>query len=316
LTRFTRLLALGIAVAGVSLWWAWSPPTANELVSGDEGYYGVMGRNILVDARYLVSPSLWPEGQAGDKPPVYPALLAISMKLLGPNETGVRAPSFLFALLTALGVAFLLFRAAGPWAGVGGVALLVTLPWFADASRGAAAEIPTTAFGTLALSVAAANPASRTRATVAGALIGLAFLCKLWLVAPFALACLSIYAWRSESRPTLGWVLLGALPVAAAHGVAVMIFARSDVVHWLQIYFGRSLFERTSGAGYVGGWVKHPLYYWAILVHATALVFPLAVAGIEAGLRRWREGVNRSILVWAACVGLLSAFAVKTGIYV
>jgi hypothetical protein len=85
--------------------------------------------------------------------------------------------------------------------------------------------------------------------------------------------------------------------------------------HWLHIYFGRSLAERVGGAGYAGGWVKHPAYYGAILVHAFALVLPLSVAGVEVALRRFREPVPRAVLVWAACVLLLSAFSVKSGVY-
>lgn len=312
--RRPLLLAIVLALAGVSLWWAWSPPGANELVSGDEGYYGNMARNVVASPRYLVSPSLWPAGPPGDKPPLYPAILSLPLRLLGANETAVRGPSFVFAAITAIALALLLARACGPWAGAAVVALLVTLPWYADASRGAAAEIPTTTFGTLALLVLAANPASRARGALAGVLLGLAFLCKLWLVAPFALACVALVGFERRSLPALAWLVAGASLTGSLHGLAVLAFAPADAGHWLQIYFGRSLLER-AGTTYVGGWVKHPAFYWSLLLHASALAFPLAVAGAEAALRRWREPGPRALFAWAAALALLSAFAAKSGIY-
>jgi 4-amino-4-deoxy-L-arabinose transferase-like glycosyltransferase len=315
MSRLPALLAIALVLAVVGLWWFWSPPSANDLVSGDEGYYGVMARNIAASPRFLVNPSLWPQGPPGDKPPLYPALLAVSLRLFGVGENAVRGPSYAFAALSALALAFVLRRPAGAWAAVGVAVLLVTLPWFADASRGAAAEVPTTLFGLLALAVLVPDPSSRRRALAAGSLLGLAFLCKLWLVAPFVLAAIALVGFGTGSRGALALLLAGAAGTGALHGLSVLAFSPGTKEHWLQIYFGRSLLERAAGEVYVGGWVKHPAYYWALLVHATALMFPLACAGVEASVRRFREPVPRAMLVWAACVGLLSAFSVKTGIY-
>lgn len=82
-------IALGI-LAVLALWLAWSPLGANDLVGGDEGYYGTMARNVLASPRYLVSSSLRPLGPPGDKPPLYPALLALSVGVLGPTATALR----------------------------------------------------------------------------------------------------------------------------------------------------------------------------------------------------------------------------------
>jgi len=314
--RRKHLLALlAVTIGSICAWCWWSPPSANDLVSGDEGYYGVMARNVLASPRFLVSPSLWPEGPPGDKPPLYPAMLAVSLRLFGVGEHAVRGPSFGFAAISALALAYLLRKSAGPWSAVAGAALLVTLPWFADASRGAAAEIPTTTFGLLAIACLAGNPSSWKRGLLSGVLLGLAFLCKLWLVAPFALACLSIIGFEARARRTLVPLLVGATGTGALHGLSVLLLAPDARDHWLLMYFGRSLLEKGTGQGNVGGWVKHPAYYWALLIHAIALMFPLACAGAESALRRIREPVPRAILVWAACIGVLSSFAVKTGIY-
>lgn len=41
----------------------------NDLIGGNEGYYGVMARNILEDPSYIINTSLSPLGEPGDKFP-------------------------------------------------------------------------------------------------------------------------------------------------------------------------------------------------------------------------------------------------------
>ena len=54
------------AVLAVSaLWLALSPPAANDLIGGDEGYYGTMARNVLASPAQAVSTSLSPLGLPG-----------------------------------------------------------------------------------------------------------------------------------------------------------------------------------------------------------------------------------------------------------
>jgi len=185
-------IALGVLVA-IGGWLALSPLDANDLVGGDEGYYGTMARNLLASPCHLVSTALRPLGPPGDKPPLYPALLAASIRAFGPTATALRWPSLLFAFVTVLSLAALVRRVTGTAGAAAAAAFLVTLPWFADASRVVAAEIPLTALAVAALSVAAAKPASKRRAALAGALLGAAFLCKLWLVALVGVPVLSLY---------------------------------------------------------------------------------------------------------------------------
>jgi 4-amino-4-deoxy-L-arabinose transferase-like glycosyltransferase len=194
--------------------------------------------------------------------------------------------------------------------------LLATLPWFADASRGAAAEIPLTAFATLALALLAARPGSRVRAAFAGALLGLGFLCKLWLVAPAALAAVVLVASRErDSLETLAWLTGTALAVASLHLWAVAFWAPDDLEHWRYIYLGRSLAERVTGEGYAEYWRKPAGAYWATVTRAFGLVLPWIAIGVEAAWRRRREPVPRALLVWACGLLLLSVFRVKSGGY-
>jgi 4-amino-4-deoxy-L-arabinose transferase-like glycosyltransferase len=313
-------IVLAIVLGALALWVALSPPGANDVVGGDEGYYGVMARNVIAHARYLVSPSQSPLGPPGDKPPLYPAMLALSVRLLGPTAGALRWPSLALAAVVALATAAFVARAAGVWGAIATALLLVSLPWFADSSRVASAEIPLTAFGTLALALLARGSPSPRRAFGAGALLGLAFLCKLWLVALIALPAVAMLVpataaerpgdWRALLALVAGAVLVGALQL-----VAVAIVAPRHLAHWASIYLGFSLASRVAGEGYTSGWIKPPSYYVGVLGHAFVLLLPFVALGAWQALRRFREPVPRAILVWALGFVLLSAFSVKSGVY-
>ena len=298
------------------VWLVLSPPSRNDLAGGDEGYYGTMARNVLASRAQLVSPSLSPLGPPGDKPPLYPLLIAPFVRAWGAVPAAARAPSAPCAALIAGGAGALVGMAAGPWTAAFATALLATLPWFADASRGAAAELPLTAFATLALLVLAVEPRSRARAALAGVGLGLAFLCKLWLVAPAALAALALVARRDRGALGVATVLGGtALGVGALHLVAVALLAPGAFSHWEYIYLGRSLVERVRGEGYADYWRQPPGMYWALATRAIGLVLPFVVVGAENAWRRRAEPVPRALLAWSAGLLLLSLFRVKAGGY-
>ncbi len=307
-----RLAAAVTVLGALALWIALSPPAANDVAGGDEGYYGVMARNALADPRYLVSPAQTPLGPPGDKPPLYPAMLALSVRALGPGAAALRLPSLLLAALVALGAAALAARAAGPWAALATAGFLVTLPWFADSSRVANAEIPLTALGVAALVVLARQRLTARRAFAAGALLGLAFLCKLWLVALIALP--AAFMALPDRRAFLALVA-GAVLVSALQLAAVAVLAPRDLAHWWSIYADFSLASRMGGEGYAPGWIQPPGYYVGILAHAFVLLLPLVLVGAWQAARRWREPVPRALLVWALGLVPLSLFQVKSGVY-
>src|SRR5262245_5118771 len=275
-----------------------------------------MARNVMTSREQLLSPSLTPLGPPGDKPPLYPLLIAPFVRAWGPVPPAVRALSAPCAAVIAGGAGALLGLAAGPWTATLAAALLATLPWFADASRSAAAELPLTAFATMALLVLAVEPRSRARAPVAGAALGLAFLCKLWLVAPAALAALALIPWH-DRRAVGGAVTLTAtaLAVAALHLVAVALFAPKAFAHWAYVYLGRSLFDRVSGEGYADYWRRPPGTYWALATRALGLVLPFVAIGAENAWRRRSEPVPRALLAWSLGLVLMSLFRVKAGGY-
>ena len=314
-------IVVAIALAAVALWAALSPPGANDVVGGDEGYYGTMARNILADARYLASPAQTPLGPPGDKPPVYPALLAIAVRLLGPTEAALRWPSLLCSGVVIVAIAWLVASAAGAAGAIAAALFLATLPWFADSARVANAEIPLAAFGMVALALLARGRPGPRRALAAGALVGLAFLCKLWLAALVALPAAALIVPAAPGEPrgaawrALALLVAGAVAVAALQLVAVAAFAPGDLAHWLDVYLRFSLASRVGGAGFARDWIKPPSYYPLILLRAFVLLLPLVAIGAWAAARRIMEPAPRAILVASLGFVPLSCFGVKSGGY-
>ena len=305
-----------LILVAVTAWVRLSPLAANDLVGGDEGYYGTMARNVLASARYAVSPSLTPLGPPGDKPPLVPLLLAASIHWFGPGEAALRWISIAAAAVIAFACGRLAGRAAGPVAEVACAGLLVTLPWFADASRVVAAEIPLTALGALALVVVCSENVSRRGASAAGVLLGLAFLCKLWLavlVAAPAAGALSMS--RGGRSRLLPWLVGCAIATASLHLVAVALRQPASLPHWWAIYVGRSLVERVQGEGYAPYWRQPPVFYWNLLAHAFVLALPLVAVGLDWAVRRLRDPAPRALVLWLLGAAVLSLFRVKSGGY-
>jgi 4-amino-4-deoxy-L-arabinose transferase-like glycosyltransferase len=315
--RWISAATLVTVLAVIAGWLAWSPLDGNDLVGGDEGYYGTMARNVLAAPRYLVSPSLSPLGPPGDKPPLYPALLALSVWAFGPTAGALRWLTVLSAACIALCLSRLVRRATGPWAAAAAAVSLVCLPAFASGARAVAAEFPLTALGGAALLCGSGDASSKWRAFAAGALLGAAFLCKLWLAALLGLPVLSLY-WplRRDRAAALAVLVATAAAVASLQLAAVALFDPPSLGHWWAIYVGRSLAERAGGIGYAAYWLSPPGFYAAVLAHALVLLLPLVALGVVAALRRFREPVPRALLLWAAGTVVLSLFAVKAYGYV
>jgi 4-amino-4-deoxy-L-arabinose transferase-like glycosyltransferase len=301
-----------IALAALALWIALSPPQRNDVVGGDEGYYGTMARNVLASPRFLASPALTPLGPPGDKPPLYPALLAAFVRIMGPTAAALRWPSLLSALIVMLCVGALAGRAAGAAGATTATLFLASLPWFADSSRVANAELPLTAFGALALVVLAGGRATPRRAAAAGALLGLAFLCKLWLV---VLIAIPAAAWVWPDRGALIALATGAVLVGALQLIGVAIVAPRDLAHWWSVYMSFSLASRVGGEGFAADWIRPPTFYLATLARAFVLLLPLVAVGAWEAARRRREPIMRALLAWSLGFVLLSLFRVKSGVY-
>lgn len=101
--------------------------TSHPVQQWDEARTGLNGLNILRNHEWLVLrdadqlPDLW-----NCKPPLWPWLLALSFKLVGPTELGLRLPAALAALATVLVVYSTGRRWLGGWEG-GLLAALILL---------------------------------------------------------------------------------------------------------------------------------------------------------------------------------------------
>jgi hypothetical protein len=312
-------VAAAVLVLGVAaLWLAWSPLDANDVLAGDEGYYGTLARNLIADRAQWLSPSLTPLGPPGDKPPLYPGLLAVSIALAGPTGTALRWPSIALAAWIAWAVGLLARRAAagsgdGPgWAAPAVAAMLMTLPWYGDASRTAMSDIPMTAAGVAAWVAATGGGSPVRRALVAGVLLGLAFQLKLWLAGVFVLPVL-LASWGAGSmRPPIV-LLASAAVVGLLHLAAVAALEPAHLGHWLDVYGHRMLLERVTDTGSV--YARSPTYYVSLLAHALVLVLPLAGLGLDRLRARWRDPAALAVIAGCAACLALSAFAVKSAVY-
>lgn len=308
-----RYLAEAIVCVAVLAWTLLAAPWANDLVGGDEGYYVTMARNLLADPRQWAMVSLSPLGAAGDKPPLVPALLAGIGVLSGFSAGALRLVPLASTALAMLAAVRLARRAGGEPAAIIAALLLATLPWLADSARVIAAEPTLAAAGLWAL-VLIADPALRTgRALVAGVLLGVAFLCKFWLVVLLAIpaaAALIGRPWRLWVAAGLGLALVG-----SSHLLVVLIATPDDLQHWWNVLFGFSLGSRASGGGFADYWLQPPTYYLDILARAMLLWLPFLAFGCVAAWRRRGEPLSRTLLAGGVSLALLSAFRVKSGVY-
>jgi 4-amino-4-deoxy-L-arabinose transferase-like glycosyltransferase len=312
MSRLPRLAPEVVLVASVAAWALLSPLAANDLVGGDEGYYATMARNLLADPRQWASVSLAPLGPPGDKPPLVPALLAVAVLAGGFGEAALRSVPLVAALLALLAAVALARRAAGRPAAWAAAGVAATLPWLADGARVVAAEQVLTACGMWAVVLATRERLTPRAAAGAGALLGLAFLAKLWLA---ALPGLAVALALADRPRRLAAAAAGFMAVAPLHLLLVALVAPGQWAHWQSVVFGFSLGERAAGGGFAAYWLKGPAFYALTLAQALLLVLPLVAVGLHAAWTRREEPVARAVLAVLPGLALLSSFAVKSGGY-
>jgi 4-amino-4-deoxy-L-arabinose transferase-like glycosyltransferase len=169
-------------------WASWSPY--------DEGVY-------LVSARALDAGQVIFQQVFSSQPPLFLALLALSLKIAGGSAGAGHLYAMGCGLMALAGVAWIGWEIGGRWSAVLGAGLLALSPGFVIAARAIEAEAPMLGFGSLAVasSVRYARLGERRWMIVAAFLLSAATLSKLLAVgdaAPIALALL--LAPRPEPR--------------------------------------------------------------------------------------------------------------------
>ena len=308
-----RRLADAIVVGAVLLWALLASPWTIDLVGGDEGYYATMARNLLAEPVQWARVSLAPLGGPGDKPPLVPAMLALVTALFGFSEGVLRIVPLASVAAAMLAAVRLGRRVAGERGGLLTAGLLATLPWLADGARVVAAEPTLAALGLWALVLLTGETLSTRRAAAAGALLGLAFLCKFWLVALLALPAAAALTGRPGRIALV--TLLSAMATASMHLLLVLALTPGELAHWMNVMLGSSLASRAAGSGFAEYWLQPPTFYLRLLAQALLFWLPLLAVGLVSAWRQRRQPAARALLAALGSLALLSAFRVKAGGY-
>lgn len=327
------LIALAACLGMLATTLFWRP-----FFTGDEGFYGVTARNMLLSPSYILQPSYLPAGDfATDRagfahPPINSYLYALGFSLARGSFVG---PDLLNVLCFAglLCFAYRLLALADRNAAGFAVLLLAASPAIVGSYSLWEAEPLMTMFGIAALYVCIVGlRASRAALLFTGGLcLGAAFAVKLWLFGPLALAVatellLNIRRPNVSGRATARafvLVALGALVVPAFHLGAIAWLQPQDLRFWLHdIYFGLFTQSGISGSKLAGGatpsqWVHPVWYYGAALYRDHFFLVPLFLCGGISLLRDTRFRPLLPALV-AGASGLipLSLMRVKEPLYI
>ena len=288
----TVLLALWIARLG-----------AAPLFDVDEGAFAEASRELTVGHDW--GSTTLNGVDRFDKPILIYWFQAISLKMFGLNEFAVRLPSALAAFLWCLAIGHFAWRRFGPTVAIAAAGILATslLPMLIG--RAATADSLLNLLLTIAtldlwrhLENGRAWPRRR-----AFAWIGLGLLAKgpVALLIPAAAAGLWLLTNRDRSRlqrlvsDPVAWALLVGIAApwyvyaVARHGMA---FVKGFLLH--------HNLERFTGSleGHAGS-----LFYYLEVLPAAMMPWTPLLVPIVLGLRtRWKEPVNRFMLLWVAFV--------------
>ena len=297
----------------------------NDLVGGDEGYYGVMARNILNDPRHIVNTSLSPLGPPGDKPFLYPLVLAGSLLVGGIGEIPMRLVTLLVAASSGIFLMLIGSELGDRRAGIIAGLMFLFTPLLANTGRTVSAEpllVLLSIAGVWLMFVSLRTGRSRT-GFAAGALFGLAFLTKLWLVAlPMAGIAGGLLFFRLSSKkrqmtPVIIYALTGFLLFGSLQLLLCLIFSPDTFRHWLGIYTGFSLADRVAGAGFADYWHRPWNYYLLLIGRAFGQWLPLVPLGVMTVLRKRRESPAAAVTIaWLIPLILMSMISVKSGNYI
>ncbi len=295
-------------------------------VGSDEGRFGVSAVNILTDVRQLAIVSEDPLGEAGTKPYFYPLAIAGSMTALGKSEFSLRLVNVVVLALAGLALYGAICGALGSKGlGIFTLAFFLLNPWTITYAHNAMPEPMVVFSGCLALlAVERWHRTFRMRWPVlCGLALGIGYLSKLWLIAPFAAACAGVFVGivfrRRNARAWTGSVLAGLIfgCVAASHLLLALWLTPALFSHWRNIYFVFSLKSRVAGAGYDPAmWFRPWWFYAGAAFKASCFALPLLFIGIREILIARPKVVGYIALALLSPVLIFSAVAVKQTSYV
>jgi 4-amino-4-deoxy-L-arabinose transferase-like glycosyltransferase len=268
-----------------------------DIRGGEEGRHAVMARNVAQLAPQLLNPSSEPAGPPGATPFLYPALAALFLRLPVPAEAALRLPSVLAILAAALALGALASTRTA-LAGLAAMGIFLLSPLASVAGRMATPDALAVMLSVLgfAAAVRSARAASRAGLGVAGALLGLSFLCRPWACLPAlggALAAIAAgeYGRREKPLRLLLYPLALFLLFAGSHWILVSLLSPATWGHWLGALLAP-----------LGGQVPRIAWPGAAQPHlwpALAPVLPLATLGLLAYIREPGEPLRLGTLAWS-----------------
>jgi 4-amino-4-deoxy-L-arabinose transferase-like glycosyltransferase len=292
----------------------------------DEGRFGTSAVNILTDWRQLAIVAQEPLGRYGDKPFMYPLTIAASICLFGKNDFAVRVTNVVI-LAAAAFVVFALVSLLFPGRSLPFLTFGAFLlnPWTISYARTAMPEPELVLWGCVSLYAAARfYRGGRTGwAILCGLSLGLAFLCKIWLVYPFALGCSVFFvsklvaSWNRKTLATSGLALAVFVLVAGSHLLLVWRLAPQTLAHWTGIYYLFSFKSRMAGAGYDPQmWYLPWWVYFGTIFRASFFAMPLVLAGAYDLVKDGNSRINAVLLSLLSPCLLFSFLRVKQPSYV
>jgi 4-amino-4-deoxy-L-arabinose transferase-like glycosyltransferase len=322
--RSTKQLVAMLVVVGVYLLLALYRLGWADL-GPDEARFGVAAVNLMTDFRQLAILSEDPLGSPGSEPFVYAVCVAASFRALGKNEFTLRVVS----VAALLGAGLLISAAvaafvADQWLSVLTLVFFLLNPWTISYARTAMPEPTLVFWGSLAVFTAVRFSKTRSPgwAFACGMALGLAFLTKVWLVLPFAVAALIIFSGMfifGPSHRTLVAALVAFcafIVTSSSHLLLVLWLAPVDLQYWLHHYFGYALASRAAGQGYDPAMWFHPWwFYLAGLFKATFFGLPVVYLAIYTLIRRGERDLVAVLAAMLSLLLILSLFRVKQTSY-
>lgn len=309
-----------------------------QLETGNESVNSIMAVNILHHFDLLIRPSYIPLGYPDwvhqdlshlNTTPLNPLLLA-----LGYYVWGLQGEAFIvfFTLLITLVFTWLVASQWSKCAAWLTLLLMVLSPTFKEGFSFLDYEPTLTAFGMAALYffIQGIRKASFLRCACAGVLLGLGFLIKLWLIAPyvFAMACFALYHFFNNFRKAAPLILTTAffcIIASTLHLLFIIFYSPGDLPGWInEIYFGVFLKSNIAGAKWQGlaeypNW-SHPFwYYFAVIYRDYFYLIPLFLFGFWSFCKKaFREQQDLLVLFLGAFSVLvpLSLPAIKEPAYI
>lgn len=336
------LATIAFAVAAVSVLLLFLGKTiwAGNL-SGDEASHIIMAQNIAHDFDYFARPSIMPLGDLDAKrnivtfAPGDPLLRAAAFKLIG----DVFLASALVNALAWAASLFFIYRIArllGPDSASWTLMLAACSPGLFWMFSWQEAEPTMTSFGLGATWLLTSGHWNRkaVRTVIGGVLLGFAVVIKLYLVLPFVAVvgvCI-VGRWFDDLPPCrfdvkfLGLALLGFIPAACSHLLAVWILAPEELAFWIrQVYLAPLLGTATPLAQKLEGYeriagLNHPFwYYLAILYRDHFVLVPVLLAAVLDPRRQWQAWRRPEAIALAAgvlVIALWSILANKEPLYI